>query len=107
MENPRAGMAYLIKKKVVQVYPEILFIVFNNCLKQAKFFRNLKKKLFKHILRKEEKPVDKSLSYPPLCLTDMPEKLLEEVTLTRLEKHINEEVTFLFNNTVLEIFEQQ
>lgn len=84
------GIPNEVIKLVIKVYPEMLLIAFNICLKHGMFLQDWKKqKLI--LLKKGNKPLDQTSSYRPLCLLDTMGKLLEGLILRRLEEHLKGE----------------
>ena len=78
------GVPNEILKEVIGVYPEILLEAFNSCLREGRFLADWKKQRLV-LLRKGNKPLGVISSYRPICLLDTMGKLLEELTLERLQ----------------------
>ena len=84
------GVQYEVFKEVIGAYPKILLEVFNSRLHEGKFFADWKKQRLV-LLRKGNKPLGDASSYRPICLLDTMGKLLEEITLQRLQGHMARE----------------
>ena len=78
------GVPNEILKEVIRASPVILLEAFNSCLREERFFVDLKKQRLV-FLRKGNKPLGVASSYRPICLLDTMGKLLEEFILQRLQ----------------------
>lgn len=81
------GIPNEILQRIIAVYPEKMLDVYNECLRTGSFPKPWKKqKLI--LLRKGDKPLDRTSSYRPICLLDTMGKVLEGMLLNRLEDHM-------------------
>lgn len=81
------GIPNEILKRVIEAYPSKLLDLFNGCLEDGSFPKPWKRqKLI--LLRKGDKPLDRTSSYRPICLLDTMGKVLEGLVLARLEEFI-------------------
>ena len=76
-----------ILKEEIEAYPEILLEAFNSCFREGRFFVDWEKQRLV-LLRKGNKLLEDASSYRPICLLDTIGKLLEEMTLQRLQGHM-------------------
>ena len=77
-------------KEVIMGYPEVRLDAFNSCLRVGRLFEHWKKQRLV-LLKDGEKPLDKSSSHWPICLLDTIGKLLEDLTLQRLQSYMEGE----------------
>ena len=83
------GIPYEVLRVILEIWPELLFEMYNSCLSKGVFPSRWKQQKLV-LLRKRKKPRNEPSSYRPICLIDTMGKLLERMLLQRLETHVEE-----------------
>lgn len=83
------GVPNEIIRTLLEEIPDLLLQIFNKCLEEGVFPNRWKKQKLV-LLRKGDKPLDRTSSYRPICLLDSAGKVLEGLILHRINIHLQE-----------------
>lgn len=83
------GVPNEVIKVLMEEIPDYWLQIFNKCLEEGEFPNRWKKQKLV-LLRKGDKPLDRTSSYRPICLLDTAGKILEGLILQRINLHLQE-----------------